>query len=87
MKYFDIPFIESQWLRLMQRQIKKTIASKTKYKSVFGKYFSLMKLKAYKSYGFSDSPFLNYDFKKNKSLREMLLSNDINEYLNILIDK
>ena len=86
MKYFDIPYIESEWLHLMEKQIKKTISNNEKYKSIFGKYFSLMKLYGYKSFGFSDSPRFNYNFKENKFKRKIFLSDEISEYLNTLID-
>ena len=55
MRYFDIPYIESEWLRLIEKQIKKTISNNEKYKTIFGKYFSLMKLAGYRGYGFNDS--------------------------------
>ena len=87
MKYFDIPYIESEWLLLMKRQIKKTIANNEKYKSIFEKYFSLMKLHGYRDFSFSDSPKFNYHFEKNNFERKIFLSNEISEYLDVLIDK
>lgn len=39
MRYFDIPYIESEWLRLIEKQIKKTISNNEKYKTIFGKIF------------------------------------------------
>ena len=87
MKYFDIPYIESEWLHLIEKQIKKTISNNEKYKSIFGKYFSLMKLAGYRGYGFNDSPRLNYEFKKNNLKREIFLSDEISKYLDVLIEK
>ena len=87
MRYFDVPYIESVWLYLMEKQIKKTVSNNKKYKSIFGKYFAKMKLYGYKPYGFSDSPRFNDDFKKNKFKRKIFLSDEISEYLNVLIDE
>ena len=87
MRYFDIPYIESEWLHLMEKQIKKTISNNEKYKSIFGKYFAKMKLYGYKPFGFSDSPKFNNNFKENKFKRKIFLSDEISEYLNVLIDE
>lgn len=86
MKYFDIPYIESEWLLLMERQIKKTIANKENYKSIFGKYLSTMKLRGYRDFSFSDS-FGEWkgDNQKNKSIREFLFGYEIpKEYFEVI---
>jgi len=86
MKYFDIPYIESEWLRLIEKQIKKTISNNDKYKTIFGKYFSLMKLPGYRGYNFNDSSLLNYNFKENALKRRIFLSDEISKYLDVLIE-
>lgn len=66
MIYYDIPYIEKEWLELMKRQIKKTISNNLPYHSIFGKYFSKMKLCSFKNCSFQDSAKLNsYDFQEN----------------------
>ena len=85
MSLYDIPYIEMEWLNLMKHQIRKTINDNGPYISIFGKYFSKMKLCGFKNYGFKDSAKLNSDFQKNKYDRELFLDKDIVSYLEVLI--
>lgn len=68
-KYFcqicDIPFIKEEWYIRLNREREKHGALYSR-KAVCGKYLSLMKLKGYCSYTYSDSDNLNFsrEFKK-----------------------
>ena len=75
---FDIPYIEYEWLILMERRIKKVISERKEYQSIFGQYLAKMKLMSWKSYTFKESAWLN------KCQLEYLLKdeNAYNEYIN-----
>lgn len=85
MKYFDIPYIESEWLYCMRSKIQKAIHTH-QYTSVFDLYFSKMRLKSFKDHGFEDS-FGAWDGnnQKNKSIREFLFGYEIpKEYFEVI---
>ena len=86
MMLYDIPYIETQWLQLMKNHIKKVIAYKSSYGTIFGKYFSKMKTASFKNCSFYDSAKLNaYDFQKNWHDREIFIGDsDILWYLELL---
>lgn len=89
MIYFDIPYIEKEWLELIKKQIKKTISNNTSYKTIFGKYLNKMKLCSFKNFGFQDSAKFNlkiyrYDFQKNQYDRNLFLDKNVVSYLEIL---
>lgn len=84
MSYYDIPYIEKEWLELMKRQIKRTISDNGQYISVFGKYLSKMKLCSFKNAGFKDSTKFNNNFQENSYDRELFLDRNIASYLKIL---
>ena len=86
MKEFNIPYIEEVWLRQMITNIKIAINTHS-YKSMFGRYLSVMKLKGYKSFEFEDSQECNYycSNAKNDILRDVLLDREIpQEYFDII---
>lgn len=84
MLYYDIPYIESEWLYLMKYQIKKTISNNSQYTSIFGKYFNKMKLHDFKNFGFKDSGWFNNNFQENLYDRNLFLDKNIAFYLEVL---
>lgn len=52
----DIPFIEEQWIRLLERAYNHNNPS-VQLQNIFGKYLSLMKLRGFRNYTFLDTSF------------------------------
>ena len=59
MELFDIPYIESQWNRLIALAERSSPFDVAPASRVFGKYLSLMKLRGYIGFSFKDSEELN----------------------------
>ena len=59
MELFDIPYIESQWNRLIALAERSSPFDVAPASRVFGKYLSLMKLRGYIDFSFKDSEELN----------------------------
>ena len=85
MIYYDIPYIEKEWLELIKHQIKRAISNNGQYSSVFGKYLSKMKLCSFKNAGFKDSAWFNNNFQENSYDRELFFFSFIAYYLIILL--
>ena len=71
---------------MMARTLRTLTVSKVPYRSIFGKYYSKMRLCGYRRYGFKDSAFLNSCNTADETLRILLLSikdeKEYQEYLN-----
>ena len=59
MELYDIPFVRTEWNILMKRNIERAVINNVPYKSIFGKYLSLMKLKGWIHWTYADSDKLN----------------------------
>ena len=92
MQLFDIPYIEYIWFDNMMRRMK--IATNTHvYDNIFGRYYSIMKLRHWQHFNFQDSQYINkserqlpFSYKsKLTDMRHYFLDRDIpQEYYNII---
>lgn len=64
MKDFDIPYIESEWIKTRDAACDKAGPEGISGLSVFGKYLSKMKLKQWKDYHWSDTEQIADDYQK-----------------------
>lgn len=92
MQLFDIPYIEYIWFDNMMRGMK--IATNTHvYNNVFGRYYSIMRLRHWRHFNFQDSQYINkserqlpFSYRSKLSdMRHYFLDRDIpQEYYNII---
>ena len=90
MQLFNIPYIEREWLLLLERQKQnpKIINNASNeiiiYPKIFGKYNAKMRLCSFRDWEFKDSPTLN-DPQKTKQIRECFLGQNIpQQYYNVI---
>ena len=54
MELYDIPCFFEDWNELVEKELKKCIIDNRPYESIFGKYLSKMKMKAYHNLTYKD---------------------------------
>ena len=86
MQLFDIPYIETVWFEKMMWEMR--VATNTYvYNSIFGKYYSTMRLHHWRHFGFKDSQRINKMERQSpfsytsalQDLRHFFLDRDIPE--------
>lgn len=70
MELYDIPFIYEEWENMVNKHIKLSVIKNKPYKTIFGRYLSLMKLCGYKQLGWLDSPMFATETKHDENLNE-----------------